>query len=167
MAKERAKPEKRKRNVRTNGRQQERTADGKLLGGVTGKGWVPGKSGNPSGLAKGMGEVREMAAKWVPQAITTLAEIMLNPKSPPPARVLAANSLIDRYAGKAKQHSEIDVHHEFESWSAQDLRRYLIDGYRKLGIADAIDAEYEVESGTEPERPHNNSHLLPYSSRDD
>ncbi len=38
-----------------NGVAEQRTSNGKLLGGVTGRGFLPGKSGNPRGRKKGSG----------------------------------------------------------------------------------------------------------------
>ena len=59
-----------------------------------------GKSGNPGGRPKVIGEVRELAREHTQDAIDTLARIMKSTKAPPAARVAAANSLLDRGYGK-------------------------------------------------------------------
>lgn len=69
--------------------------------------WQPGQSGNPSGLPAGVGEVRALARQYTQQAITTLAEIMQDTHAPRPARVAAAEALLDRGWGKPQQ--QIDV----------------------------------------------------------
>jgi hypothetical protein len=48
-------------------------------------------------------EIRSLARQYTKQAIRTLAHVMREPKAPPVARVMAANSLLDRGWGKAAQ----------------------------------------------------------------
>jgi hypothetical protein len=66
----------------------------------------PGQSGNPGGMHKGTAELKALARQHAAAAIETLANIMLDSGAPPPARVAAANSLLDRGWGKPVQ--EID-----------------------------------------------------------
>jgi hypothetical protein len=54
-----------------------------------------GKSGNPGGRPKVLGEFQEIARKHTIEAIDVLIQIMLNEKAPPNARVAAANTLLD------------------------------------------------------------------------
>jgi hypothetical protein len=63
----------------------------------------PGQSGNPSGRPKENAEVKALARQHAAAAIETLAAIMQDSLSPPPARVAAANSLLDRGFGKPVQ----------------------------------------------------------------
>src|SRR5262249_38584263 len=74
----------------------------KQHGGVTGKGFVPGRSGNRGGRPKQSGDVRDLARVHTLAAITTLAEIMRSGRSDG-ARVLAAQALLDRGWGKPTQ----------------------------------------------------------------
>jgi hypothetical protein len=63
----------------------------------------PGKSGNPGGRPKIVGEVQELARSHATAAIETLAEIMQNEKAPCAARVAAASAILDRGYGKPPQ----------------------------------------------------------------
>ncbi|MCP4375767.1 MAG: hypothetical protein GY794_06280 [bacterium] len=68
-----------------------------------GRPFTKGVSGNPGGRPKVLGDVQELAREQSPQAINTLAKIMNNEKTPPAARVAAANALLDRGYGKPTQ----------------------------------------------------------------
>jgi hypothetical protein len=63
----------------------------------------PGQSGNPGGRPKGVAEVMALARTYTKEAVETLAAIMRNEKSPPAARVAAANGLLDRGYGRPPQ----------------------------------------------------------------
>ena len=52
--------------------------------------------------------IRSLARKYTVQAIETLVHVMRAPQAPPAARVLAANSLLDRGWGKAAQLVAVD-----------------------------------------------------------
>jgi hypothetical protein len=68
---------------------------------MLGRPFAKGMSGNPGGRPKMVGHVRELARAHSEQAITVLAKIMGNAKSPPAARVAAANAILDRGYGRA------------------------------------------------------------------
>ncbi|MBS1060755.1 DUF5681 domain-containing protein [Gluconobacter sp. Dm-44] len=72
-----------------------------------GRPFQKGQSGNPSGLPKDIREVIALARSHTVTAITALAEIAGSPASPESARVSAANALLDRAWGKAKETVEI------------------------------------------------------------
>jgi hypothetical protein len=71
------------------------------LGGVTGRGWTPGRSGNPSGRAKG---VEQLARAHTAEAIRALVKALDSPKE----RVPAAVALLNRGWGLPKQTIETD-----------------------------------------------------------
>ena len=54
-------------------------------------------------------DVKAAAQAFVPDAISTLAEIMRSPEQPAAARVSAANALLDRAHGKPAQSVEVDA----------------------------------------------------------
>jgi hypothetical protein len=54
-------------------------------------------------VAKAPLEIRSLARKHTHKAINTLVSIMVEPKAPAAARIMAANSLMDRGWGKAAQ----------------------------------------------------------------
>lgn len=62
-----------------------------------------GKSGNPGGRPKVIGEIRDLARAHTTEAIETLVAILRNTKLPPAARVSAANAILDRGWGKPTQ----------------------------------------------------------------
>jgi hypothetical protein len=64
--------------------------------------FAPGKSGNPGGRPQVAAGVRELARKHTRDAVTTLAELMNGAQSEQ-ARIMAANSLLDRGWGKPTQ----------------------------------------------------------------
>ena len=70
---------------------------------IRGRPFPKGKSGNPGGRPRVIGDVQELARERSPEAINTLAAIMDDPKAPPAARVAAANSLLDRGYGRPTQ----------------------------------------------------------------
>jgi hypothetical protein len=66
-----------------------------------------GQSGNPGGRPKALREVEELAREQTAAAMQTLATIHRDKKAPHSARVAAANALLDRGWGKARQAVEI------------------------------------------------------------
>jgi hypothetical protein len=72
-----------------------------------------GQSGNPGGRPKAIVEVKELARQHTPQAIETLAKIMMNDEAMAAARVAAATVLLDRGWGKAAQSLDVTVKHTF------------------------------------------------------
>jgi hypothetical protein len=62
-----------------------------------------GHSGNPGGRPKVLGQVQALARQHSTEAIETLRHVMQDKKSPPAARVAAANAILDRGFGKPSQ----------------------------------------------------------------
>jgi hypothetical protein len=67
---------------------------------MRGRPFVKGVSPNPGGRPKVVGHVRELAREHTAVAVGTLVTVMKNTKSPPAARVAAANALLDRGYGR-------------------------------------------------------------------
>ena len=72
---------------------------GRKQGGITGRGFMPGQSGNPAGRPKDYAVMRDLARQKTEKAINTLVNIMDGRKSPANARVAAAVVLLDRAWG--------------------------------------------------------------------
>jgi hypothetical protein len=70
---------------------------------VVGRPFPKGQTGNAGGRPKAEHDVVAIAREKGPDAIRTLAEIMLNTKASDNARVGAANSLLERGFGKPTQ----------------------------------------------------------------
>lgn len=69
-----------------------------------GKPFQPGQSGNPKGrpkLPEDVKHVRELARNYTEEAIATLAAVMADGSGP--AKVAAANAMLDRGWGKSEQ----------------------------------------------------------------
>jgi Family of unknown function (DUF5681) len=68
-----------------------------------------GQSGNPGGRPKALRQLEELARLHTVPAIKTLASILSDTKAPFAARVAAANALLDRGWGKARQALEMGL----------------------------------------------------------
>lgn len=68
----------------------------KATGGITGKGWLPGQTGNPGGRPKGIAAI---ARQHTDKAVEVLTNAMDD--ADPRVRVAAAKEILDRGYGKA------------------------------------------------------------------
>ena len=74
---------------------------------MAGKGGVRQGSGRPKGSPnKATASIRDAAQAYTEDALRTLVEVMNDREQPGPARVGAANAILDRGYGKPKQ--EVD-----------------------------------------------------------
>jgi hypothetical protein len=83
-------------------------------GGITGKGFRKGQSGNPSGRAKAWGDVADMAKQHTPMAISALARIASDREAPPSAIVAASVALLDRGWGRPSQTVDLNSNSTIE-----------------------------------------------------
>src|SRR5436190_21833137 len=67
-----------------------------------------GKSGNPGGRPKVLGELQELARRHAPEVIAELARLALKARSET-ARIAAGRELLDRGFGRARQSVEVSV----------------------------------------------------------
>jgi hypothetical protein len=67
-------------------------------GGITGRGWSPGRSGNPKGRPKSPVDIAALAREHGPRCIQVAAELLENPD--PRIRLAALVALLDRGFGR-------------------------------------------------------------------
>src|SRR5882762_744070 len=67
-----------------------------------------GKSGNPGGRPKVLGEVQELARQYAPAAVVELARLALKAKNET-ARIAAIRELLDRGYGRTRQSVEVSA----------------------------------------------------------
>jgi hypothetical protein len=86
-------------------------------GGVTGAGFLPGRSGNPGGRPKGLARrVRELVGEDGELILEFMLEVLGDETARTADRLQAAMWLADRGFGKAVQAVEIDV--PVQSWAS-------------------------------------------------
>jgi len=86
--------------------------------------FVKGKSGNPSGRPKVVGEVQELARKQGPEAIKTLVAIMNDKKGVKQTRMAAACALLDRGYGRPMQ-SVMQMHAPLTELTNDELTDFI------------------------------------------
>ena len=67
------------------------------------KKWQPGQSGNPNGSSGIVGRMRKLAGEKSLSALQTLITVMEDPKEDGRVRVVAAQAVLDRGAGKVTE----------------------------------------------------------------
>jgi hypothetical protein len=81
----------------------------KQRGGVTGRGFLPGQSGNPSGRPRSEKKLLEqMYGENGQQLYRDLDAIRQSSKTAPKLKVQIARFLIERLHGRPQQHVEVD-----------------------------------------------------------
>jgi hypothetical protein len=117
-------------NVEKNVEQREQT---KQLGGITGRGFLPGRSGNPNGRPRTRGLVSALHAKVaeVGSIEQQLVDVLLHEALRGKHRLAAVEVIFDRLEDRASQHIQIaDVTRELRQKS--DLQRFA-SLFRYLG----------------------------------
>ena len=113
-----------------NRKQRKRT---KQLGGITGRGFLPGQSGNPKGRPHTKGlltALRHKVGEMCPDGLTTieeqLVEVLVQEALRGKHRLPAVEMIFDRLEGRARQQIEVaDVTRELREKSDEELRFYL------------------------------------------
>jgi hypothetical protein len=116
-------------------------------GGVTGRGFKPGQSGNPGGRPKGLSKrVRELVGEDGEKIVEFMTSVMADESARKADRLEAAKWLADRGFGRAIQGLEVDVAQrhclDLAQVSAEDLEALLVIAERYQ-----VDADEVVESG--------------------
>ena len=99
-------------------------------------------------------DIRSYARKFTVEALETLAHVMRQPKSPPAARVMAANALLDRGWGKAAQLVAVDG----EIRQLVEVKLNVVHASQALPGPGVIDAKSnDINSLSEDSRCSDNS----------
>ena len=112
--------------------EKEKLRDGSILGGCTGLGFRPGKSGNPAGRPRTRGLVTALRLKMAEigpdgrsieeRLVSALIEEGLRGKH----RVAAIEAILDRLEGKPKQQLDFNnISDDLRKRSTAELRFYL------------------------------------------
>lgn len=97
-------------------------------GGITGAGWLPGRSGNPSGRPKGIARQLRDAIKDDPTRITSVfLAIADDPDAKPADRIAAGREYLDRAYGKAPSFAPVDGENPLELDSVARRIASLVD----------------------------------------
>jgi hypothetical protein len=104
----------------------------KQLGGATGRGFMPGRSGNPNGRPRTRGLVSALHAKVAEVGADgrsieqQLVDVLLHEALRGKHRLAAVEVIFDRLEGRASQHIQIaDVTKELRQKSDDELRFHL------------------------------------------
>lgn len=115
--------------MENNGKQRERS---KQLGGITGRGFMPGQSGNPNGRpahARTAGTLRFRVAEVGPDGRSLeerLIDVLLSEALRGRHRLAAVETIFDRLEGRPRQHLDVaDVSKELKEKSDAELRFHL------------------------------------------
>jgi len=114
----------------------ENSAKTRHVGGVTGRGFLPGQSGNPGGRPRGLARrVRELVGDDGDEIVRFMFETMRNSKARMADRIEAARWLGDRGFGRSVQPIDLDVNQphalNLSDFSIEDLEALLaiVDKY--------------------------------------
>jgi len=110
-----------------------------------------GKSGNPGGRPKEIGDLKIIARSHTKESIKTLVQVMKNKKSPAAARVTAACALLDRGYGRPVQMTELSGK---EGTAIQFSDVTDLEVARRLAYFLQLAAETSSEQENEPHATH-------------
>jgi hypothetical protein len=106
------------------------STDGKLVGGITGKGWLPGQSGNPGGRRPLPQVMRERLDDLTPEAIEGIA-VLARTADSESVRLAAWEYLLNRRFGRPTEKIQTEqvpitfthpTDEQFERWA-----RHLVE----------------------------------------
>jgi hypothetical protein len=142
-----------KNNANNNGKQR---GVRKLSGGVTGKGFQPGQSGNPTGRPRTRGLVSALKAavsQVLPNGQTVeeiIADVLIDEALNGKRRVVAINSIYDRIEGRPKQSIDVNEKRGAEALSKLTDDELIAEIKEKLASFEA-DRAIDASSGQSSE----------------
>ncbi len=96
----------------------------KKIGGRSGKGFMPGQSGNPTGRPKMPEEVKAMFKAAAPDAVQNLIATMNDEKTAPALKIECIKIVLDRALGKPLQAVDLDSNSIIEIKLSNELTTY-------------------------------------------
>ena len=106
---------------------------------VVGRPFRHGQSGNPGGRPAESQQTKvgkEMLRQALPEAVQTIITVMRDPSVKPGLKLEAAEYIVDRVLGKAKQPIEAEIHEEKEPLSLSEKLAFVRKTYEDiLGVA--------------------------------
>lgn len=110
--------------------------NGKLLGGITGKGFVPGRSGNPHGRPASKGLLNSLKIRITEigpdgrSVEEVLVDTLLQEAFTGKNRMTALAYVFDRLEGRPRQEVDLkDITEHLRARSDEELRFYLANGH--------------------------------------
>jgi hypothetical protein len=99
--------------------------------------YLPGVSGNPSGMSRALVEVTDLARQHAPEAMAALVEIATQGKSES-ARVAAATALLDRGYGRPQALTDIVQHRSAREMTDEEIMAVLLGGLSQEELDERI-----------------------------
>jgi hypothetical protein len=118
---------------------------GSTLGGITGRGFTPGQSGNPGGRPKGLARrVRELVGDNGEEIAAFMFELMTDVSARNADRIEAAKWLGDRGFGRAIQALDLSVNQItledlFRGIATEDLEA-MLEIYDRYGVVELVES---------------------------
>jgi hypothetical protein len=127
-------------------------AHGKRLGGASGKGFLPGRSGNPGGRPRTTGLIDAIRAKVFEigtdgrTVAEQIAQMLVDESLRGKHRVAAATLILDRLEGRPPQQLNLNnITHDIAGRSDAELRHYLDHGrWPESGELGSADSDHTV-----------------------
>jgi hypothetical protein len=99
--------------------------------------YLPGVSGNPSGMSRALVEVTDLARQHAPEAMAALVEIATRGKSES-ARVAAATALLDRGYGRPQALTDVVEHRSAREMTDEEIMAVLLGGLSQEELDERI-----------------------------
>src|SRR5215471_20364818 len=99
--------------------------------------YLPGVSGNPSGMSRALVEVTDLARQHAPEALAALVEIATQGKSES-ARVAAATALLDRGYGRPQALTDVVEHRSARDLTDEELTAAILGGLSQEELDERI-----------------------------
>jgi hypothetical protein len=123
---------------------------GRGSGGITGRGFRPGASGNPTGRSRDSLDIAKVARQYGPKCIEVVAKLLTDRDKK--VRLSAAQTLLDRGFGRPAQHVTTDGEQNVTLMHLVAARAISVELHHGLAPPPAIEGTLQPQGGdlTEP-----------------